>query len=275
MDLNRLEKINLEKRRRHQVYTTLDYLISGISYFDFFSSDTFEIAKNSKYFAQICSKKNVPSEFLLFAFFHSDLELLKIFKEFKITKKRLARFIMKNSKIKIQKNRNFNIIFNKIKSKNIDNSNDLEYSYEVNKIFEKAAENALTRFKTPVINPSILLLTILEDEKLLACKMLKHIVKNDVDWYLLRYKILKSLHLHESTIRSNIVINQHYFAYLLKTQLTDKQFTSLIKKEMLKESVALFRNDLVSQSLKINLLKLLKKDIKTSMKLLNNRKYSV
>jgi len=81
--------------------------------------------------------------------------------------------------------------------------------------------------------------------------------------------------LHESTIRSNIVINQHYFAYLLKTQLTDKQFTSLIKKEMLKESVALFRNDLVSQSLKINLLKLLKKDIKTSMKLLNNRKYSV
>ena len=44
---------------------------------------------------------------------------------------------------------------------------------------------------------------------------------------------------------------------------------------MLKESVALFRNDLVSQSLKINLLKLLKKDIKTSMKLLNNRKYSV
>ena len=81
--------------------------------------------------------------------------------------------------------------------------------------------------------------------------------------------------MHESTIRSNIVINQHYFAYLLKTQLTDKQFTSLIKKEMLKESVALFRNDLVSQSLKINLLKLLKKDIKTSMKFLNNRKYSV
>ena len=70
MDLNRLEKINLEKRRRHQVYTTLDYLVSGVTYFDFFSTDAFEIAENSKYLGQICNKKQVTSEILLLSFFY-------------------------------------------------------------------------------------------------------------------------------------------------------------------------------------------------------------
>ena len=77
MDLNRLEKINLEKRRRHQVYTTLDYLVSGVTYFDFFSTDAFEIAENSKYLGQICNKKQVTSEILLLSFFYSEIDLIE------------------------------------------------------------------------------------------------------------------------------------------------------------------------------------------------------
>lgn len=275
MNLNRWEKINVEKRRRYQVYTTLDYLISGITYFDFFSSDAIEIVENAKYLAQICDNKNVTTEFLLLAFFYSDLELLQILKEFKISQRRIARFIMKNSKLNKSKKKNFNFIFKKFNNKNKKSQVSIEYSYEVNKIFEKASENALTRFKTPVINSAILFMTLIDEEKSLGSKMIRHILKKDVDWYLVRYKILKYLHNHESTIRSNVLLNQHYFAYLLKTQLTDKQFSSLIEQENLGESVALFRNDLVSQILKINLSNKLKGDTKISMHIMNKRTYTI
>ena len=105
--------------------------------------------------------------------------------------------------------------------------------------------------------------------------MLQHILSNNIDRYLLKYKIFKTLHNHESNIRSTVKLNQHYFAYLLKTQLTDNQFTSLVDQEILSESVALFRNDLVNQSLKINLVSLLSKDIKMSMNKMNSREYTL
>ena len=275
MSFNRLEKINLEKRRRHQVYTTLDYLVSGITYFDFFSTDAFEIAENSRYLAQICNKKQVTSEFLLLSFFYSDIELVKFLKNFKITERRIARFITKNSKLnQIEKN-NINKILSNFKTNNQKFPQNVEYSYELNKLFEKAAENSLIRFKTPVITSSILFITLLEEKKCLANKMLQHILSNNIDRYLLKYKIFKTLHNHESNIRSTVKLNQQYFAYLLKTQLTDNQFTSLVDQEILSESVALFRNDLVNQSLKINLVSLLSKDIKMSMNKMNSREYTL
>ena len=275
MSFNRLEKINLEKRRRHQVYTTLDYLVSGITYFDFFSTDAFEIAENSRYLAQICNKKQVTSEFLLLSFFYSDIELVKFLKNFKITERRIARFITKNSKLnQIEKN-NINKILSNFKADNQKFPQNVEYSYELNKLFEKAAENSLIRFKTPVITSSILFITLLEEKKCLANKMLQHILSNNIDRYLLKYKIFKTLHNHESNIRSTVKLNQQYFAYLLKTQLTDNQFTSLVDQEILSESVALFRNDLVNQSLKINLVSLLSKDIKMSMNKMNSREYTL
>ena len=275
MDLNRLDKINLEKRRRHQVYTTIDYVTSCITYFDFFSSDAFEIAENAKYLAELSNKKIVNTEFLLLAFFYSDVELRNIMQDFKITEKRIARLIMKNSKLEKLEKGTFSTLFSKLKLSKKVLSTKLEYSYEVNKLFEKAAENAMTRFKTPVINSSILFITLLEDKNSLAQKMLKHMIKNEIDWYLIRYQILKALHSHESTIRSNVKINQHFFAYLLKTQLSDKEFSSLIEKETLSESVSLFRNDLVHQSLKLNLIELLNRDISLSMKVFNKRRYTL
>jgi hypothetical protein len=36
---------------------------------------------------------------------------------------------------------------------------------------------------------------------------------------LFRYELMKVIHKHESIIRSDVVKNQQYFAYLLRTQL--------------------------------------------------------
>ena len=53
------QKIALEKRRRHQVYTLLDYALSVVTYFDFFSKDTFKIIEYAKYLAQSIKMKNL------------------------------------------------------------------------------------------------------------------------------------------------------------------------------------------------------------------------
>ena len=41
-------QIKNERRRRNQAYQSLDYMLSRITYFDFFSADAFNIAKYSK-----------------------------------------------------------------------------------------------------------------------------------------------------------------------------------------------------------------------------------
>ena len=57
-------EIELEKRRRYQAYKLLDYNLSYLTYFDFFSYDLFQIAKMSKYLAKIYGQKKVSLSFL-------------------------------------------------------------------------------------------------------------------------------------------------------------------------------------------------------------------
>ena len=49
-DSSASKSIIFEKRRRHQAYITTDYLLGFLTYFDFFSRDTFQIIKNSIFF---------------------------------------------------------------------------------------------------------------------------------------------------------------------------------------------------------------------------------
>ena len=100
---------------------------------------------------------------------------------------------------------------------------------------------------------------------------MRKLIKNNTDLFLLRYKIFKQLHKQESTIRALITTNQQYFAYLLKTELTDLQFRTLIKKESLGQSVSLFRNEVISQVLNIDTLNLIEEEIKISKNI--NRPY--
>jgi hypothetical protein len=65
--------------------------------------------------------------------------------------------------------------------------------------------------------------------------------------------------------------NQHYFAYLLKTQLSDNEFEKLLERENLFLGVSTFRNLLISDVLKLNLFDELEKEIKFSLN--KKRKY--
>ena len=277
MLLTKEEKIKNEKFRRDQAYSWLNYVISRITYFDFFSKDTFEMALNSKYFAQICNRTDVTSELLLLSLFETDSELTRVLRSFKISKRKVTRLVSKTNLKYEQKNnfferhtRNFKNFFVKYE----ENLNkDIIFSQEVHQIFQKSSELALKRFKTPVISASILFLTILDDETLSACKILKRCLKNPSDWPVLKYQILKSIHLQESTILEEVVKNQHYFAYLLKTQLSEKQYKTLIQKDMLPAAIEYFRNILVEEILEFDKCAYFEKETAQSMALVNNRPY--
>lgn len=276
------EKILVEKRRRHQAYMALDYFLSAVTYFDFFSSDAFKVVKNAKYLAQIC-EKNVTSELLLLPFFSYPSHVSAILKDFDITEGMIETVVASVQKTK--KQNFFQKQKNSIKQtlRNIKGffvretlalNPNIKYSHEVNKIFEKAAENALTRFKTPVISPEILFITMIEDKNSKASRIIKKFLKTDIEWYLLRYKLIKRIHNQESNIRSEVIKNQHYFAYLMKIQLTDFEFNKLIENEALAKGVSLFRNTLISKILKIDIYEEISEEIYTSMKITNKRSYS-
>ena len=276
------EKILLEKRRRHQAYMALDYFLSAVTYFDFFSSDAFKVVKNAKYLAQICNT-NVTSELLLLPFFSYPSEVSKILGDFNITQRQIENIVAslqpkKNESFLTKQKKFFQQRFNRIKGffvkETLALNQKVKYSYEVNKIFEKAAENALLRFKTPVISPEILFITIIEEKNTKASKIIRKFLKNEVDWYLLRYKLIKRIHYQESNLRSEVIKNQHYFAYLMKVQLTDFEFNKLIENEALAKGVSLFRNTLVSNILKIDIFEEISQEIRTSMKITNKRSYS-
>ena len=276
------QKILMEKRRRYQTYMALDYFLSAVTYFDFFSLDTFNIVKSAKYLAQICNK-NVTSELLLLPFFKYQSEVSIVLSEFGITETSIEDIVAslqeKRKETFFEKQQiNYSKFMNKIKGAFVPEilslDQKIKYSHEVNQIFEKAAENALQRFKTPVITPEILFITIVEEKNNKASKILKKFIKTETEWYLFRYKLIKRIHNQESNIRGEIVKNQHFFAYLLKTQLSEIEFNKLIETENLSEGVSFFRNTLVSKVLETNIFDELSNEISTSIKTNNKRSYS-
>jgi hypothetical protein len=273
-----INKIEFEQRRRNQIYMKLDYLLSLVSYFDFFSTNAFQIIKLAKESGQLSSSSIsssfITDEFLLLAFFSSNSQIVELLKEYDITQEKFLE--ASSSSIAISSLSEKSLFF-KIKQVFGEKNEKIkfEYSPEVNLLFEKAAENALIRFKTPIISSEILFLTILENSETKTIKIFKNLIANDINLYLLRYKLIKRIHNEESSIRENIVKNQHFFAYLLKTQLNEIEFERLIKNELISTGVNLFRNTLVSKVLKIKLNELLEHEIYKSMKLTNQRNYSI
>ena len=282
------EKIVLEKRRRNQAYMALDYLLSGVTYFDYFSADAFKVVKSAKFLAQVCNT-NVTSELLLIPFYTypSEVaqisEVARILRSFGITQKRVetivSRFHKKKKETFFEKRKNsVKRIIQNIKGffvkETLSVDQNIKYSHEVNKLFEKAAENALLRFKTPVISPEILFITIIEEKHTKASKIIRGFLKKEADWYVLRFMLIKRMHYQESNIRSQVIKNQRYFAYLLKLQLTDFEFNKLIETETLPQGVSLFRNALISKILMVDIYDEISDEIYTSMKISNKRRYS-
>jgi hypothetical protein len=270
--LNRQKEIQIEKRKRNQAYVSLDYLLSRVTYFDFFSADSFKIAKYSKYFAQYFNLSTVTPEILLLSCFYCNSNLSKFLTEYDNPtnlEKNLLNLIPES-----EKNKNINNLVDAFQTnKEVINKN-ISYSRQVNQIFLKSAQLALTSFKSPIISSEIIFLTLMEEKGFNTFKIIKKIIGNDTEWYLLRYQLIKHLHNQEASIRSEISKNQQYFAYLLKTELGEIEFNKLLESKSLNEGVSIFRNTLVSESIKIDLLGLILNEVKKSIQITNTRKYS-
>lgn len=278
--IDQIKKITLEKRKRNQLYITLDYILSVVSFFDFFSIDSFAIIKDSNYLKAVTDEKNINSDLILFSFLNKDLKIASILKEYGISLDSLIPYIVPLKNIPIKNSESiFDYITDKLQSLRkklllTDIKKNINYSIEVQKIFEKATENALTRFKTPVISSEILFITLMEEKSSKSSKILKNLIDNETEWFILRYRLLKELHSQESIIKSEVVKNQHYFAYLLKTSISEKDYDRLIKKDSLSSAITVFRNFIVADLLKINIFDKISEEILTSIQLENKRKYS-
>jgi len=270
--LSRQKEIQIEKRKRNQAYVSLDYLLSRVTYFDFFSADSFKIAKYSKYFAQYFNLSTVTPEILLLSCFYCNSNLSKFLTEYDNPtnlEKNLLNLIPES-----EKNKNINNLVDAFQTnKEVINKN-ISYSRQVNQIFLKSAQLALTSFKSPIISSEIIFLTLMEEKGFNTFKIIKKIIGTDTEWYLLRYQLIKHLHNQEASIRSEISKNQQYFAYLLKTELGEIEFNKLLESKSLNEGVSIFRNTLVSESIKIDLLSLILNEVKKSIQITNTRKYS-
>ncbi len=104
-------------------------------------------------------------------------------------------------------------------------------------------------------------------------KLIKKLMKEKNEWHILRYELLKSIHFEESHIRDDVDQSQRYFAYLLKSRLSQLELLRLIDSGFLSLAVQFFRNRLVTQALQQDLFKQIQKDINFSA-LKHKRKYS-
>lgn len=271
-------KIKQEKRRRHQLYSLLDYYLSFFTFFDFLSYDNFQLLKNAYFLSKLANKEKIETDFLLLSFFQKESNLLKILNEYGLDNNFTEKLIKKLLPLKYSTIKDENVIFNSnskfdfLEEKNI--SQNFLYSEELLTLFQKAAENALVRFKTPIISSEILFITLMEDRNCLGGKLIKEYFESNREWFLLRYALMKQLHQHESIIKGEVIKNQHYFAYLLKTKLSENLFSKLIKTEKLKEAINSFRNFLFKDILQIKIFELLSEEIYESIELTNNRSYS-
>ena len=274
------KKIFLEKRRRHQIYTTLDYISSHKNMFDFYSSDTIFLLKRAQNSARIIKQKKVTTELLLLAFFTSDSELLLIFKKFNLSFPRIFKYVEYGYNLKDSYKNPLKSFFEPLIKNNflLWNSKQLnktsEYNYEVKYVLEKALENAF-RFKTPILSPEIFFLTLLEEKNTSAGQLLKLTLKTDLQWNLLRYELLKKIHNQESKVQGNIFKNSRYFAYILKSELTDLQFEKLLKQDKyITRAILNFRDLVINNLLSVDLPSVIYFDVKTSIKATNLRTYS-
>jgi len=277
--LNLNQKIKIEKRKRHQVYTTFDYVRSQSKKFDFFSYDSINIIQTANSLVQNFRQKKVTPEILLLSFFKEDLELTKILKKFNITFELLEEYLFHGYKITNSSDQKVNI-FSSLKrsltflfEKQIDWKETIDTNYELKNLIEKSIENSY-RFKTPAITPELLFLTLLEENTLAANILLKKFLKTDLNWTLLRYEILKKLHNQETMIQGTLSKNYRSFGYLLKIELDDLQFEKLLGKKEFDNVIKNYRDLVIAKLLKINLFDLIENDIKMSIKINNKRSYA-
>lgn len=268
-----VEKIKTEKRRRSQIYNILDYVVSPLSYYDFFTKDAFHVTSKTLIIATFFKKRIVTSELLLFAFFSQKNEITSLLKQYGIFPEPLYQIIKEvdrnYDRYSDMKERFYGVDMDKF-----DENSPKVFSREIDFIIAEAVKNARFRFKTPVISSEILFLTLMEDKRTRAHDLIKEMLKSTTNWYLLRYDLIKRIHDEESFLRSQIPINQQYFGYLFRLATKDLFFKRLMEYDLLKDAVFSFRNNFVSSLLTEDTWKSMRKEVRNTIKVTNFRRYS-
>jgi hypothetical protein len=278
-----------EKRRRYQAYMTLDYFLGMVSYFDFFDSESFYASTQAKYYGQFWKKTIVPSEFLFLCFFQLDSSFSKLLNKYELNEEttgNLVVFANPPASLPFFRER-FSFLFKGVdKFKFFSNSiipslflkdfsfnTSITYSRELNLLFQKASENAIERFKTPLISREVLFITLIEERYMRSrlAAILEELMPSYENWYLLRYQLIKRLYKKEIALRNDINKNQKYFGYLFATQLTNSQFLNLVKNKYIDSRVGIFRKILITKILKQNCFKDLLEETNNSIQVSNSR----
>jgi len=122
-------------------------------------------------------------------------------------------------------------------------------------------KKARKNFKTPVITPELLMITMLDDRKCFANQFLHDIFETDVRFYLFRFKLIKRLYQEESFIKHKLAINDLHYAYLLKIELSGEEFQELRKSSANRLIIRYFRNRLIEKTIELPLFSILKEEI--------------
>ena len=141
-------------------------------------------------------------------------------------------------------------------------------SSELNNLLEYIKENSLLKLNLPIITIDTILFTFIDQNHYIL--KLKHI--NTLVWYLMKYSILKKIYLRE-ILFNNINKNEKLFLFLFRSQISESSFIKLSENKNLNLAIFMFRNILISKTLKVDLNSIIKKEINISCKRNNNRNY--
>lgn len=279
------KKVAAESRKRVQAYSMIDFFMSAVSYFDFFSRDMFDLVQQAKILAFELEDDVVCLDHFLYLLVSprkvEPLELTAILNSYCINIKSVCRAFKsfddsKNSPLTLSTDKNFFSPKKAILSKyyqfiefinsselsdyflenlfdfeNDINDDEIDFSSEVWQLFEKSAENAGYRFKTAVITPEIFFITLMEEKKKKIGKVIRSFVPDEIDWLVLRFKLIKRAYYHESLIRQKVNRKYLSFTYLYKRTIPEISFDQFLTKDdrRLEEIVVTFRNNLIADLL--------------------------
>ena len=157
---------------------------------------------------------------------------------------------------------------------------EIPLSDPITELLNEALISAVERFQTPIITTDIILLTLIEKvledlgpvpsgelfeenfvssppppASLLITKWFESVFHGDTktELYLLRYELLMKIHKDESELKSQVPPEQHYFGYLLKTELPESTVQNLLENETFNSAVMEFRDNLMESSNKEDL----------------------
>jgi hypothetical protein len=285
--------LELELRRRNQAEYMLNYVLCSRGIFDYFTFDAFQIILGAKYAAENIDIYSVTSEFMLLPFYTLNLPMTPFLKKYKVNfqsilnsiedlnyfekkkERSIVNFIKKKTKFiwrKIESYIQEKEILKFLFTDPIYYDEDIsDFSEEMTSFIHTSIENACERFKTPIVSPEILFITIMEEKENRAGKIVNAFFKNETERQLLRYQLIKLLHKQEAAIKNGLEPDQYIYAYLLKTKLSEEEFNKLIDRNLLDSAISIFRTNLISDLLAVDFFGMLETEINLTTR--RDRKY--